>query len=148
MSQYCTCDTPPDHKSMTNDESRAVVITGNQSGPVQGRNVTTGMCGFRMSSSRSLGLSKHRFKVLVIAQEYSFETQLQLISALVVLHNFICFYDPTDLPDEDLDEEEPTPQDSTNSNLHKQALCNEEQEQAAECRESIALAMWEDYRHR
>ena len=40
MSQYRTCDTPPDNKSMTNDQSRAVVITGKQSGPVQGRNAT------------------------------------------------------------------------------------------------------------
>jgi hypothetical protein len=31
-------------------------------------------------------------------QEYSFETQSRLISALVALHNIICAYDPSDIP--------------------------------------------------
>ena len=80
---------------------------------------------------RIFGVIKCRFKVLVIAQEYSLETQSQLISGLAVLHNFICIHDPTDTLDEDLAEEEPTNQDPSsidNSNLCERALGNEERE--------------------
>ena len=75
------------------------------------------------------GVIKHHFKVLLITQEYSLEMQSQLISGLVVLHNFICTHDPTNTLDEDLAEEEPTNQDpgsTNNSNLHERALGNEE----------------------
>ena len=100
---------------------------------------------------RIFGVIKRRFKVLVIAQEYSLETQSQLISGLAVLHNFIRIHDPTDTLDEDLAEEEPTNQDPgsiDNSNLRERALGNEERERAAERREAIARAMWQDYQHK
>lgn len=94
---------------------------------------------------------KCHFRVLIITQEYSFETQSWLVSGLEVLHNFIYFHDPTNTLEEDLAKVEPTHQDpsSTNqANLHEWALSNEKQERAAECREAIVFAMWWDYQHK
>ena len=91
---------------------------------------------------------KRRFKVLMIAQEYSPEMQLQLISGLAVIHNFICTYDPSNLP-EDSEMEMATglsgEVERMTANLADQAISSEERNQAAECRDTIALAMWDDY---
>lgn len=56
---------------------------------------------------RMFGVAKRCFKVLVVAQEYSIQTQAQLVGALAVLHNFIRIHDPTDVSsDGDEDPEE------------------------------------------
>ena len=39
---------------------------------------------------------KKRFRVLLLPQAYPIETQVQLVSALTVVHNFICLFNPKD----------------------------------------------------
>jgi len=103
---------------------------------------------------RIFGVVKRRFKVLVIAQEYSPETQSQLISGLAVIHNFIRAYDPADIPEDTEMETATGPNEETariermTAKLADRAVGNEERNRAAERRETIALAMWEDYRCR
>jgi hypothetical protein len=93
---------------------------------------------------------KRRFKVLVVAQEYSPEMQSRLISGLAVLHNFIRAHDPTDIPDDtEMETEEETARaERRTAKLAERAVGNEERNRAAERREAIAVAMWADYRHR
>ena len=97
---------------------------------------------------RIFGVVKRRFKVLVIAQEYSPEMQSRLISGLAVIHNFIRAYDPSDLP-EDSEMETVTglsgEVERMTANLADQAVGSEERNRAAERRDTIALAMWDDY---
>jgi hypothetical protein len=89
---------------------------------------------------------KKRFKVLLLAQEYSLASQTQIVSALAALHNFIVIHNPGEIfqPDDevgmdlDLDLE-----DSQSS--HQAAVSREEQTRAALHRDSIAKAMWEKY---
>lgn len=89
------------------------------------------------------GVVKRRSKVLVIAQEYSLETQSQLISALAVLHNIICVYDPSDVLD---DPNEEIPQYDTPS-IANWAIGPEEWVRAAKRRDKIAQDMWNEYEH-
>ena len=50
---------------------------------------------------RIFGVLKKHFKVLLLAQEYSFATQAQLVPALTLLHNFIIIHNPSKIsPDE------------------------------------------------
>ena len=91
------------------------------------------------------GVVKHCFRVLLIVQEYLPEIQSRLISGVVVIHNIIHIYDPTDtLEDTELEME------SLTAKLAEWSIGSEEQSWASERREAIALAMWDDYwrRHR
>ena len=45
---------------------------------------------------RIFGVMKKRFRVLLLPQEYPIVTQVQLVSALAVVHNFIRLFDPRD----------------------------------------------------
>lgn len=96
---------------------------------------------------RIFGVIKRRFKVLVIAQEYSFEMQSRLISAIAALHNFIRIYDPTDILD---DPEEETSQDDPDSmpNRDHRAVGQAERDRAAKRRDKIARDMWSEYERR
>ena len=84
----------------------------------------------------------------MITQEYSPEIQSRLVSGLAALHNFIRAFDPTDLPD---DAKLEIPDVETDRVAHRtatqaeRAVSNEERNWAAERRDTIALAMWEDY---
>jgi hypothetical protein len=91
---------------------------------------------------RIFGVVKHRFKVLVVAQEYSLDIQSQLISALSVLHNFILINDPDDIP-EDI---EITRDNSDNQRSRDQGVVsNAEWNRAAQCRDKITHDMWHDF---
>jgi hypothetical protein len=93
---------------------------------------------------RIFGVVKRRFKVLVVAQEYSLDIQSQLISALSVLHNFILINDPDDIP-EDI---KITRDDCDNQHSRDQGtVSNAEQNRAAQCRDKIAHNMWCDFEH-
>ncbi|KAH9013585.1 hypothetical protein EDB84DRAFT_1261993, partial [Lactarius hengduanensis] len=95
---------------------------------------------------RIFGVIKRRFKVLVIAQEYSFAMQSKLISGLAMLHNFIRVYDPGDILD---DPEEETTQDDHDRSLNRdRAVGPEERDRAAKHRDKIAQDMWADYERR
>ena len=83
-------------------------------------------------------------------KEYSPEMQSQLISGLAVIHNFICTQDPSDLPEDSKIEIVTGPSgevECITTNLADQAISSEEQNWAAEHRDMIALAMWDDYQH-
>jgi DDE superfamily endonuclease len=91
---------------------------------------------------RIFGVLKKRFKVLLVAQEYSFATQAKVIPALAVLHNFIIINDPGEIS---LDEIEPEANLDDTRSSEQPVVQNEERARAAARRDSIAMAMWEDY---
>ena len=79
-----------------------------------------------------------------------------MICALAVLHNFIRVYDPSNtFEDTEIEMEssagvnrESAQAERRTATLADWAVGNEERNQASERRESIALAMWADYRLR
>jgi hypothetical protein len=85
------------------------------------------------------GLFKRRFRILLLAPEYSLRIQAQLIPALTVLHNFIRIHDPSDLPDEEDDV-----QDYASNEIGLQDN-TDAKDTAAGFWEGIALRMWQDY---
>ncbi|KAH9012948.1 hypothetical protein EDB83DRAFT_2233525, partial [Lactarius deliciosus] len=85
------------------------------------------------------GITKRRFKVLAIAQEYPLRTQVQLVSALAVLHNFIHIYDPNDVTYDAEDRQANTDEPE------RGAVARDEQRRANDRRERIAKCMWDDY---
>ena len=100
---------------------------------------------------RIFGVVKRRFRVLLIAQEYSPEIQSRLISGVAVIHNIIRIYDPTDTLEDTELETEIRPNEETESltaKLAERSVGSEERSRASERREAIALAMWDDYRRR
>jgi hypothetical protein len=78
----------------------------------------------------------------VVAQEYEIETQAQIISALVVLHNFIHIHDPDDLIDGDEPNNQP---EVTNQGNLQRSITAEERAMAANHRDTIVNEMWRDY---
>jgi hypothetical protein len=92
---------------------------------------------------------KKRFRVLLLAQEYSFATQAQIIPALAVLHNFISLHDPGKTSELELELETGSDADDAWS-IHQAAIPREERTRAAKHRDRIASEMWKDYtaRHR
>jgi hypothetical protein len=85
---------------------------------------------------------KKRFKVLLLAQEYSFATQSQLVSALAALHNFIIIHNPGEISQKEVEDE----QNGDNArSAHQGAVPSEERTRAAQHRKVIAKAMWEEY---
>ena len=94
------------------------------------------------------GVLKKHFKVLLLAQEYSFATQAQIVSALAALHNFIITHDPKEISTISPDEVE-TDSDADNAwSIHQASIPREERIRAAVHRDQIALMMWEDYNTR
>jgi hypothetical protein len=92
---------------------------------------------------RIFGVLKRRFKVLLTAQEYSFATQAQITSALAALHNFNVTQDPSDIPSNEVETKLNEEEDAWGK--HYAAVPREERTRAAECRDRIAKAMWEEY---
>jgi DDE superfamily endonuclease len=91
---------------------------------------------------RIFGVLKKRFKVLLVAQEYSFVTQTQLISAVAFLHNFIISNDPDEISIDDIETEGSW--DDTWSR-HQTAVPRDERARAAQRRDRIAEEMWANY---
>lgn len=89
------------------------------------------------------GVLKKRFKVTLLAQEYPFAAQAQIIPAIAVLHNFIVIHDPSEVSLED-DETELNSVDDAWS-MNQAAVSHDERTRAAECRDNIAKAMWDDF---
>jgi hypothetical protein len=85
---------------------------------------------------------KKRFKVLLLAQEYSLATQTQIVPALAALHNFIIIHDPSEISEHEV-ETEPNADDAWSND--QAAVPDEERTRAAARRDSIATAMWEEY---
>lgn len=88
---------------------------------------------------------------MAAAAEYSLRTQAKIPAALAVLHNFIRTFDPSDLAEEDDDEDEvfddnslPSEIPITPENLGTH-ISPEERARASEKRDQIAKQMWDDY---
>jgi hypothetical protein len=89
---------------------------------------------------------KRRFRALQVPQEYSIETQVQLVSALVVVHNFIWLFDPRDKELNAQDTFQET-SDNTRTDSWEMGLADD-QGNASRRREDIARVMWRDYEAR
>ena len=95
---------------------------------------------------RIFGAMKKRFKVLLLPPEYPFTTQAQIIPALALLHNFIMHHDPGEISHDDLDDEDGSEPGADDVEGALQATTSrEERTRAAEHRDRIALAMWNEY---
>ena len=113
----------------------------------------------RHSSLRSkiectFGILKNRFKILAAKPNYPFPTQVDIVLACTVLHNFIALEDPDDdilnenvEIDEDTGEE--TNEDDSNVVDYTQSRTQREDRDVRnewkELRDQIAWAMWVDY---
>ncbi|XP_020271005.1 uncharacterized protein LOC109846194 [Asparagus officinalis] len=113
----------------------------------------------RHSSLRSkiestFGTLKNRFKILTAKPNYPFPTQVDIVLACTILHNFIAIEDPQDdilnenvLIDEENDDM--TNEDGTNVVDFTQSRTQREERDARnewkELRDQIAWAMWVDY---
>lgn len=94
---------------------------------------------------RIFGLFKRRFRVLMLAPEYSLDQQARLIPALAVLHNFIQIHDPGDLPEDDHDL--PPAHDNAGEVPYHNAMQNARdiRDAASRFRDGMAHHMWRDY---
>jgi DDE superfamily endonuclease len=99
----------------------------------------------RNAIERIFGILKKRFKVLLLAQEYSFATQAQIVPAVAALHNFILAHNPNEeLTTED--ETEPNvDNEDDDQGIHQAAVPYNERTRAGERRDRMAMEMWEDY---
>ena len=87
---------------------------------------------------------KKRFKVLLLAQEYSLATQALIVPALAALHNLIIVHDPGDIS---LHEDETIAGSNADDawSTHQAAISREERTRANDRRDQLAMAMWNDY---
>jgi hypothetical protein len=87
---------------------------------------------------------KRHFWVLLLAQEYLIETQVQLVSVLTVVHNFIHLFDPRDKELNTTHILQET--SSTDSKIMRPPA--DDQGNASRHREDIAWVIWRDYEAR
>jgi hypothetical protein len=86
---------------------------------------------------------KKRFRVLLLPQPYPIETQVQLVSALTVVHNFIRLFDPKD---KELNEKHIPQETSDHLMTETENIGSADgRGNAWKRREDIAQAMWRDY---
>lgn len=82
---------------------------------------------------------------MVAAPEYSVKTQAKLVSALCVLHNFTCVYDPD--PDDDVDFTAEVACGAPQASAEDLGsfISRQERNWATEMQDEIAKRMWDDY---
>ncbi len=66
-----------------------------------------------------------------------------MISALVVLHNFIVIHDPGEISKHEIELD--TEPDEDNTQFDQATISHDERTRATTHRDCMALAMWEDY---
>jgi hypothetical protein len=102
---------------------------------------------------RIFGVIKHRWTILTRAPHYNMETQAQIPSALVALHNFILEHDESDLDRWIVDEQaadllpgarRTQPVDFGRLSSSDRVL-GAEKARAEQMRDQLANAMWTDY---
>lgn len=93
---------------------------------------------------RIFGVVKRRFRLMVIAPEYSLQKQARLVHALCVLHNFIRVHDPDDL-DTTIEEELTRIPEPPEQGDFGGSISAAEKEAATSRRDNIAKQMWADY---
>jgi len=92
---------------------------------------------------RIFGVLKRRFRILLLAPEYSLQIQARIPAALCAIHNFICIHDPAEevvLAGDDHDNGAPLDHDHVAS-----AAAAAEVDRPSARRDRIAQEMWEDY---
>ena len=82
---------------------------------------------------------KRRFRILLLAPEYSLEIQVRIPAALAAIHNFIRSHDPDDY------EPRTANGDTIHDHSHDKPNPTFTPEEVDERRDQIALAMWNDY---
>jgi hypothetical protein len=88
---------------------------------------------------------KRRFRILLLAPEYSLQIQARIPAALCAIHNFICIHDPAEdtiLTVDDDDDNAPRPLDHDHE---ASAAAAAEIDTPSTKRDCIAQAMWDDY---
>ena len=90
---------------------------------------------------RIFGVIKRRFRILLIAPEYSLDIQARIPAVLCAIHNVIRAHDVDDIiPEMDPDSGNPNDHDHIAS-----SAAAEELDHPSEIRDRIAQQMWEDY---
>jgi hypothetical protein len=92
---------------------------------------------------RIFGVLKRRFRILLLAPEYSLDIQARIPTALCTIHNFIRMHDGDEGPL--LGQNNTHLYDNSDGNTHPAAAGIVEQEEADLRRDQIAEAMWADY---
>ena len=92
---------------------------------------------------RIFGVLKRRYRILLLAPEYSLEIQARIPSALAVIHNFIRLHDPEEGTLEGDIDASIHGHFGENSNPHAPAPVEDEVDAR---RDRIAQAMWDDYK--
>jgi hypothetical protein len=73
-------------------------------------------------------------------------TQVQLVSALAIVHNFICLFNPRD---KELNDKQIPQETSENSMMDTEHVgLADDRGNTSRCREEIAQVMWRDYEAR
>jgi hypothetical protein len=99
----------------------------------------------RNAIERIFGVLKQRFRILLLAPQYSLEIQARIPAALAAIHNFICVHS-------DADDDNPLKMNGgdtvntghNNSNEDDGPVFNDDNN-VDERRDQIAWAMWGDY---
>ena len=101
----------------------------------------------RIKIENCFGIVKKRFRVLDAEPYWSFQTQVDVVLACCVIHNFIVGVDPLDSFIQELNSEEQSGYQNHRHRVHQsQREYQEENREWAIKRDEIAHAMWEDYR--
>ena len=99
---------------------------------------------------RIFGVLKRRFRILLLAPQYSLKIQAQIPAALCALHNFISIHTPSGEDNDDRDNDDQAGNDGENGvmpddpDLDATPICNDN-EDAKAWRDEIAEAMWVQY---
>jgi hypothetical protein len=96
----------------------------------------------RSAIERSFGIVKHRFAILKGQMPYPFDTQVKIVIACFLLHNFIRMTDRDDVP-EDIEQEDSTPSDLHISIAPSSRQDEERKALADQMRYNIAMSMWD-----
>lgn len=106
----------------------------------------------RNEIERLFGVLKRRFRILLLAPEYSLDIQSRIPVALAAVHNFILYHEPLDLPEgtEDLMGERRGDHNDPDHRASSEQAEEQEQSDTAdrigdERRDQIAAEMWLDY---
>jgi hypothetical protein len=96
----------------------------------------------RSAIEQSFGIVKHRFTILKGQMPFPFDTQVKIVIACCLLHNFIRMTDKDDVP-EDTELEESTPSEPYSSTLPTTRQEDERKTMADQMRHNIATSMWD-----
>ena len=96
----------------------------------------------RNAIERIFGILKRRFRILLLAPEYSLEVQARIPAALAALHNFISIHNPHDQPISSTTSDTVRMYDYVDEDF---MATGAEADETDLRRDMIAQKMWEDY---